>query len=556
MTKELRAPAALALSITFFSVVSAVGQMNNNKGRSTVDTGDPAARAAEPRRPRSRGVPSNLGPKLPFEPTIIVYYNANKKNAAALADDSLERVQGSSARTENSIQVKRRVFEARAPKVPATAAAAALPRPAESLQPILIYYKTYKSIAPVRSPIQPIVDRNLKIAEPSRGRPGISPNSSNNYSANSRPTQEVQRRTSELKRVGNDAILLRAEAGSDNLHTAGIVPSKETTTKDLAPAITRNSADHQVMEPDIALPRLVVDENAARPAADSKPIGTSSDPEKAPPRQNSENSVTLSDQMKTPASTETAPTDVAAGTSSLRSTSTAAAVLESGSVDAIALNNSAVQLTLESQFAEAQALLQRAIGAQPQVAKFHRNLSIVFEKMKKNDDALASARTADRLSPTDPPVVERLCSLELDMGNSSVARECYERLNSIQPLDSLASTYYGIALFRSGRTDESIRVLEKAANSTPPIPVALNALGIAYFELKRLRQAEQAFKNAVELAPETFHLRYNLAVTQLSLRNKEGALSQYKLLKTGDPKLAAQLYQMLFRDKIVVVPKN
>jgi tetratricopeptide (TPR) repeat protein len=258
--------------------------------------------------------------------------------------------------------------------------------------------------------------------------------------------------------------------------------------------------------------------------------------------------------MKAPASTETAPTDVAA--SSLRSTSTSPVVLESGSVDAIALNNSAVQLTFENRLVEAQALLKRAIVAQPQVAKFHRNLSIVFEKMKKNDDALASARTADRLSPTDPSVVERLCSFELDLGNAPVARECYERLNSIQPLDSLASTYYGIALFRSGKTDESIRVLEKAANSTPPIPVALNALGIAYFELNRLTQAERAFKNAVERAPETFHLRYNLAVTQLSLRNKEGALSQYKLLKTGDPKLAAQLYQMLFRDKIAVVPKN
>ena len=38
-------------------------------------------------------------------------------------------------------------------------------------------------------------------------------------------------------------------------------------------------------------------------------------------------------------------------------------------------------------------------------------------------------------------------------------------------------------------------------------------------------------------------------------RNMEGALSQNRLLREEDPKLAEQLYNLLFEDKIVSVDK-
>jgi len=47
--------------------------------------------------------------------------------------------------------------------------------------------------------------------------------------------------------------------------------------------------------------------------------------------------------------------------------------------------------------------------------------------------------------------------------------------------------------------------------------------------------------------------RYNLAIAALAQRNKTAALSQYAILKQGDPKLADQLYRLLFRDKVISV---
>ena len=74
-----------------------------------------------------------------------------------------------------------------------------------------------------------------------------------------------------------------------------------------------------------------------------------------------------------------------------------------------------------------------------------------------------------------------------------------------------------------------------------------------YYKKKRFAEAVAALKNAVEIAPEIYEIRYNLAIAQLALKNKAGAVSQYNILKTGDPKLAEQLARVLYADKLVFV---
>jgi len=173
--------------------------------------------------------------------------------------------------------------------------------------------------------------------------------------------------------------------------------------------------------------------------------------------------------------------------------------------------------------------------------------------MKEFDKALASARTAEKLAPADPTVLEQLCELELITANTTAALGCYEKLKSMGPLDALTQTYYGLALFRSGKQDESIKVLEQAARSTPAIAETMNVLGIVYYKRKQFDNAISVLKNAVETAPDVFEIRYNLALAHLARGNKAAAISQYNLIKTGDRKLADQLYRVLQGDKVISV---
>ena len=79
---------------------------------------------------------------------------------------------------------------------------------------------------------------------------------------------------------------------------------------------------------------------------------------------------------------------------------------------------------------------------------------------------------------------------------------------------------------------------------------------MVYFNTDRVKDAAAAFKRAVETAPDMHESRYNLAIAQLSLRNKAAAISQYNILKVEAPELAARLYSVMFSGKIVIVPKN
>jgi Flp pilus assembly protein TadD len=217
------------------------------------------------------------------------------------------------------------------------------------------------------------------------------------------------------------------------------------------------------------------------------------------------------------------------------------------------MNNSAVGLTIEANYSEAEALLRKAIEAEPGMAKLHRNLSIVYERMSKIDEAVVSAREAAKLAPDEPSVLEQLCALELATDNSENAIRCFEKLGSLRPLDVLSQTHYGTALFRSGKVDESLPVLEKAAASTPVLAEAQNAVGVVYYMQKRVDEAIEAFKRGVEAAPHLFKIRFNLGVAQLSIQNRAGAISQYNILKAENPELAGQLYRMLYGGQILFV---
>jgi tetratricopeptide (TPR) repeat protein len=108
-------------------------------------------------------------------------------------------------------------------------------------------------------------------------------------------------------------------------------------------------------------------------------------------------------------------------------------------------------------------------------------------------------------------------------------------------------------MLRSGKLDGAISILERVAAAVPANALSLNALGVAYFQKKKYRDAVQTLKTAVETSPNSGDIRYNLALAHLANRNKEGAISQYRILKTDNPRLAARLYRIIFRDRLVSV---
>ena len=313
----------------------------------------------------------------------------------------------------------------------------------------------------------------------------------------------------------------------------GTAPPIATAVPETKPATEiatgTRAASETIPPPPAPNPSAAIPKSAAENSSEAKPAAETSAP--AP---------VMSTAAETKPASETTAEDMAA-------------TLPSSSTNAVDLNNEAVQLARRYRFDEASVLLRKAIQAKPDTYELHRNLSIVYERMNKMNDALASAMAAVKLAPAEPSAVVQLCNVQLQSNSYDAARLCYEDLSKLTPLDPVAETSYGVALLRMGKTRDALAILEKAAARAPANIQTLNALGVAYFNDKRYADSIVVFKKGVELDPYQHGLRFNLAIAYISSGNKEDALSQYKMLKEQDAKLAGQLYRVMFRDKVISV---
>jgi tetratricopeptide (TPR) repeat protein len=78
-------------------------------------------------------------------------------------------------------------------------------------------------------------------------------------------------------------------------------------------------------------------------------------------------------------------------------------------------------------------------------------------------------------------------------------------------------------------------------------------LGLLRYKEKKYGEAVAALKQATEIKPDMGEARFNLALAQMAKSNRAGAISQYRLLEESDPKLAADLYRLLYKDQILYV---
>lgn len=223
-----------------------------------------------------------------------------------------------------------------------------------------------------------------------------------------------------------------------------------------------------------------------------------------------------------------------------------------GTSNSLSLNNLGVLLARDGKYDEAVRVLVQAAELSPDLYQAHRNLSIVYENLKRPADSLAEARLAVKAASSEPNALMQWCEVAFAfLEDASEAVICYERLKAVSPLDAASGGQYGIALYKVDRFNDAVVVLEKACADLPKNAELMNALGLTYFEKKNYKTAADRFKRAVEIDPDRGSFRYNLGLAYLATRNRIGALSQYRLLQGANSKFARKLYRVLYRHLVV-----
>ena len=510
ITRTVAAPVAAIVALSFVSAEAQTVSENNRKPKPATMSVKPIAADAAAKR----NLKTNGPPLLTFEPVVIYYKVPGKSNGTVGAAPSPRAVTDQELRPKQSAAQTNSGAPKESRPLPPIGRTDAI-----GLSPVLILYRSF---APVAGPNNSAFPTGKRI--PNEVAAGTSVIRTAAPNRSSRPVT-----TSSKLTLRPDFLGYKGEPS---------LPTRDPAIK-APPTIAPQTRSAFV-------PTII-----PRPVADPMMMSLTARPLPAMPEIAA--AVSGNEKATEVAISADVPASGSAPAGSIDNADNDLSEIAVLSTKVLEMNNTAVHLTLEARYEEAHALLEQAIKAEPNVAKFHRNLSVLFERMKKYDKALETARTAEKLAPTDPGIIQQRCLLELAKNYASNAVGCYEKLNSIEPLDTFLQAYYGIALFRSGNEAESLAVLEKAVASTPPIAEAFNALGVVHYTKKRMTDAIAAFKSAVEADPEVPGLRFNLAVAQFASGNKPAAVSQYRMIKSNDAELATKLYYMLYRDKVVSV---
>ena len=224
--------------------------------------------------------------------------------------------------------------------------------------------------------------------------------------------------------------------------------------------------------------------------------------------------------------------------------------------EALELNSRGVSLAGQGRLTEAAEVLERSAELAPDLAGTHTNLSVVYERMGRLEDALSSAEAGAALAPEVPRSYHQLCGVQFQLGRFQDAKLCYQKLIRLTPDDLDAQAQLGTVMVRSGQIDRGLELLQNVVLRLPMHARAHNSMGFAFFHKKEYKAAAKAFKRAVEIDPASDPYRFNLGVAQLMNNNKAGALSQYRFLSESDPTRAKAIYRLIYKDKLLFVPKE
>lgn len=156
---------------------------------------------------------------------------------------------------------------------------------------------------------------------------------------------------------------------------------------------------------------------------------------------------------------------------------------DSASAEAVLLNDSAAILLGAGEFAAAETMLKQSLRVDSLYARAHYNLGLVYHKENRMKESIDEYTRAIAIRPYYYNPVYNLGLLYYDIADYERALVWFQKAVSIKKSTEAASGYYN--------------------------------MGLAYERLKDLKEAENAYKEALRLKPGFVEARYNLALLRM-----------------------------------------
>jgi tetratricopeptide (TPR) repeat protein len=201
-----------------------------------------------------------------------------------------------------------------------------------------------------------------------------------------------------------------------------------------------------------------------------------------------------------------------------------------------------------NEFDKAVELCRAALKEFPSDARLWTMQGAAYAGEARKQEALASFRSALKLSPDYLPALQGAAQIEFDAG-SSAAIPLLQGLLRLRPADPTGHGMLAVLLYRQGNCDAAVVHFEKAGDLFDSQIDALHAYATCLVQLKKPDRAAKVFQRTLALNPEDGRERHLLAALQLMAHEPQDALVTLQPLfgatsaDAGTLELAATAYE-------------
>jgi spermidine synthase len=188
---------------------------------------------------------------------------------------------------------------------------------------------------------------------------------------------------------------------------------------------------------------------------------------------------------------------------------------------------------------DAGTLLTSLVSAHGREPALRVALSKMLAASGRFDEAIAAAKDACDVAPTDPDGWEQLASIFADVGDAERLAPVVDTLQGVAPTRA-TTTYYAAAIeFLKGRHQPALGLAQAAILRDPQYAAAYNLVGAVHATLGETEPARQAFEMALRLDSKDSATYINLGLLALSSHSSREAAGWFAEALSLDPQSPA-----------------
>jgi protein O-GlcNAc transferase len=180
------------------------------------------------------------------------------------------------------------------------------------------------------------------------------------------------------------------------------------------------------------------------------------------------------------------------------------------------------------QFAEAEALYQKILQAQPNDADVVQLLGMLNSQLGRKDAALDFLRRATVLAPAAPDGHYNLGVVLAELSRHDEAIFSFRQATNLKPDFADAFAHLGVSLRAKNQIPAAVEALLRAVSLRPDFAEAFNNLGTVLRQQNKLDDAINAYRRAVSLRPQSADMRKNLGNALVAREDWTAAIQEFR----------------------------